>query len=101
MPNLTGHTPLYNPSVAIGSISDGGLPNITGTISVYTASGTPNNDATGVFQMFNGTGKGESYVFAGSNQGFSFDASRASSVYKNGLNKVYPAHVNLYWCIKY
>lgn len=62
------------------------LPNIKGSITVYTA--TSNNAADGCFTVENTTGNGESYQIQNGRPKFILDASRSSSVYKDGAHVV-------------
>lgn len=103
MPSIQGSRSVTGTTTSndIGYVDVGVLPNITGTITVYTASGYGNNDATGAFELFNGSGRGESYVFSGSNQGFSFDASRSSNIYNSDYAEVQPKRILMYFIIKY
>lgn len=85
-------------NVAIGDMLNGGIPNATGRVGnlgTYTSS-----VGEGVFSNTrNGTG---ALPISGSTSWTStMDLSRASSVYQNDLDKVIPAHVNMYWCVKY
>lgn len=82
-----GFTGLRN---GVGESIEAGLPNITGDIVVYTAV-SGDNSASGAFEKFDGTGRGESYQYAGNNQGYSFDASRSSSVYGKSTTVQPPA----------
>lgn len=98
LPNLDGCAPWYDSTVAIGSTSNGGIPNATGrfgNLGTYTST-----VAEGVFTTAR---NGPSAI---PNSGTTpwtatMDLSRASSVYKNNLDKVIPAHINMGWCVKY
>lgn len=85
----------------VGSSVQAGLPNITGTFTVYTAAGQSENknEATGAFSLSDGGGNGESYRFADHRPKWSFSAARSSSVY-GGSSAVQPSSLRFLPCIK-
>lgn len=75
-----------------GTIQQSGVPNITGTFpgteGQYVNSSTQTNSATGAFyKVSSNTQVGSSANNVHDNDLFGIDASRVSSVYKNGLNE--------------
>ena len=100
-PNLCG-TYNYicgtNVSSKVGKTLDPGLPNIKGTVSF----GACFIDGTGgAFRkadtLNGGTGGSQTGKLT---DDFNFDASRSSSVYQDGFNKVQPASTQLVPCMK-
>ena len=72
---------------AVGKYVEPTLPNITGQVANNRIMG---NDSSGAFQSLNiGTAYSNDHAAGGG--GFSFDASRSSSIYKNGATVQPPA----------
>lgn len=83
----------------VGNSVSAGLPNITGSLTVFTSNADNNNEATGAFSLSDGGGNGESYKFANHRPKWSLSAARSSSVY-GGASSVQPSSVRLLPCIK-
>jgi hypothetical protein len=101
--STTFNLPNYTNRVAQGlgyGYVEAGLPNITAKWNQklaywggYTAEGAV---------YTNGEGGAEAGVKSASyGAGFTFDASRSSSIYSNNVSTVQPASVKTYWIIKY
>lgn len=98
LPLLKGYMKGVNSIVDLGKVNEAGLPNIKGAMTpnqVY--SGLRDCTPSGAFGFLNGSaglmGEGNNNA-----HGFDFDASRSSSVYKDGLNTV---EVDGYNCLVY
>lgn len=72
-----------------------GLPNITGSFTIYTDDST-DNEADGAFSWSPVSGTGESYNTKSGRPKFDFDASRSSSIYGNSTTVQPPAYKLLY-----
>ena len=85
----------------VGNSVSAGLPNITGTLTVYTEYGASRNknEASGAFLLSEGGGQGESYSFADTRPKWSFSAARSSSLF-GGSSSVQPPSLRLLPCIK-
>ena len=97
IPNYRGKVPFgADTDNAIGTDEDGALPNIKGGITGMRAGsgGTPN----GCVQT---TGSAENVsTWSGSYGGWNIDASRSSTLYKDGQTTVVPANVRVNYIIK-
>ena len=98
LPLLKGYMKGVNNIVDLGKINEAGLPNIKGAMTPNgTYSGLRGTTASGAFGILNGSaglmGEGNNNAI-----GFDFNASRSSSVYKDGLNTV---EVDGYNCLVY
>lgn len=81
----------------IGSSQASGVPNITGYVTgSVEESGSA---ATGAFALKKQASNGANDGY--SSWGFDFDASRSSTVYKNGLTEARPRNIALLACIKF
>ena len=98
LPNLYDRVPQYT-GIGFGNTSLGSLPNITGVVNapIYGSLTVPN----GVFYNpgYNWTTlRGD----AAAHPPTAFSASRSSATYgRYGSDKVFPAHVCMYYVIKY
>lgn len=103
LPKITGIVEGTIDQTALGSLVEAGLPNISGAVTsddvnYYWGAGTT---ASGAFQNAHvGGSKISNGSWSGSRgNGFNFDASRSSSVYKNDFNKVQPQTIKGYYYI--
>lgn len=85
----------------LGSLQASGAPNITGSLSFVP--GWTWLAASGAFQNYssgysNRAGDGGTAIYV---QNPTFDASRSSSVYQNGLTEVRPSNIAINYIIKY
>ena len=100
LPNLDGRAPWYDSTATIGGISNGGLPNITGTAGTDFASGN-NSLNTGAFKFVRRTSDWAGSV-AGNYEVFyvDFNASRSSSIY-GASSYVLPRNLKVLYCVKF
>ena len=104
LPNFTGRTAMGAESGhAVGATENGALPNISGSLYPSTSEGSFDMDmaGSGAIVATNST----RICAIGSHSysawtGFTFDASRSSSLYVNQQNKVDPANVRVNYIIK-
>lgn len=78
-----------------GQIQSSGSPNITGSFGCDDNGLSPNGCFFHSYGAWSNVAGG-----VNSNQRISFDASRVSNVYKNGLNEVRPINSNCYYVIR-
>lgn len=85
----------------VGDYVEAGLPNITGSFTVYTAYAPKENKnaASGAFRLGDGGGQGESYVLAGTRPKWDLSAARSSSLYGRS-SSVQPPSLRILPCIK-
>lgn len=88
MPKVVGYIKGASSQSEAGGYTAEGLPNVSGSISVYTSHGTQGvgtgqNDADGAFTVELDSGQGESYAAGPGRPRFRLDASRSSSIYGN------------------
>ena len=87
----------------VGSSVQAGLPNITGSFTVYTAFNSKNpdfkNEASGAFTVGDGGGNGESNRHTDTCPKWTLSAIRSSGVYGNA-STVQPNSVRIFPCIK-
>lgn len=100
LPNLDGRAPWYDSTATIGGISNGGLPNITGTSGTQYASGDDTLTTGSFYNLYRES------QWAGSVAGkygsfyFGFDASRSSSIY-GASSYVLPRNLKVLYCVKF
>ena len=105
LPNLHRRFAEYTTTTSeVGSSVQAGLPNISGSFTVYTAFNPKNpdftNEASGAFTVGDGGGNGESNRHTGTCPKWTLSASRSSSAYGNS-STVQPPSIRFLPCIKF
>ena len=98
LPNFIDRTAWQSSDTSIGTMSNGYLPNITGSFMVVGGDGSvaPTGAFVGgtISRVEDGT-PGTGGLLTG------FDASRSSPIYNSAVDRVVPAYVAVCFCIKY
>lgn len=103
LPKITGFTEGAIDPTVIGTLTEAGLPNITGK-AASTKPGNSNNDpsVSGALYKTGGTNINDTVTNNGNGQDYYtlyLDASRVSSLYKNNFNKVQPQSIKVLYYI--
>lgn len=103
LPKVTGMIEGTIDLNALGDLVEAGLPNITGTLVGYAITNQETGSSSGALYINPDITDSRGASSAGTDRSaqVAFDASRSSSIYKNGFNKVQPQTIKgfIYICI--
>lgn len=96
-PDLRDRVPQGSGAYSVGSQIEAALPNITGSVTInYSMPIT----ISGALYSWTGVNRYSSSGGTNGNNGLAFDASRCSSIYKNGCTTVQPPALAVAFYIK-
>lgn len=102
IPDLSGRLPVYDGTATIGAKTNGGVPNITGSLEGgHNFLDGDGKSVSGALSFYVGSKRQKTWssTYNSEYAGFNFDASRSSAVYDSGTT-VRPAGVYMNWIIK-
>lgn len=97
LPLIEGFTESTIDTTVVGDLTEAGLPNITGELT--GATGIEYGSGSGAITEITGNVLTHSGTQTGRTNGFTFDASNSSSIYKDSFNKVQPQSIKVLYYI--
>lgn len=106
MPNLNYRIPCYygGSSVAIGSTTNGAIPNIKGSLGTHSGQGLPLfnvGSTSGAFYDYETTYNIGTDNITSNGTWIGFDAHRVNSIYSDTATSILPASIKMYYVIRY